>query len=143
MSYPSNWGCTATTLDGVEYHVRPIRPDDAQRDRAFISALSPQSRYRRMMGAVRELSPALLDRFVNVDYERDMAFVAHIGDGPDERIIGVARYAADASGPDCEFAVAVLDLWQGRGVGARLMGLLIEYARQRGIHRLHSQILPE
>jgi len=141
MAYPAEWERTARTIDGEEYRIRPIRPDDAQRDCAFVASLSPESRYQRMMGTLRELSPALLQRFVNVDYRRDMAFVALVGSGANETIIGVARYAAGTPGPDREFAVAVADDWQGRGVGAQLTSLLIEYARLQGIRQLHGDIL--
>lgn len=141
MAYPSEWERVATTIDGVKYRVRPIRPDDAQRDQDFVSGLSVESRYKRMMGAVRELAPSVLERFVNVDYKRDMAFAALVGSGASEQIIGVARYAADPQGPGCEFAVAVADAWQGRGVGAQLTKMLMDYARLQGIRRLHGDVL--
>jgi acetyltransferase len=142
-TYPSKWERIATTRDGVSFRVRPIRPDDEDRERRFIVGLSPESRYRRMMNAMKELPPELLQRFVHIDYQHDMAFVALTGDPPDEEIIGVARYAQDRHGPDYEFAVAVADAWQARGIGATLMGLLFEYAHARGVHRLHGEILAD
>src|SRR3954462_14648584 len=105
--YPADWERIATTRDGLPFRVRPIRPDDEDRERRFITRLSPESRYRRMMNAMKELPPELLHRFVHVDYEHDMAFVALTDEPPNEEIIGVARYARDRRGPDCEFAVAV------------------------------------
>ena len=132
MDYPSDWERTASTRDGVPFRIRPIRADDEKLEHDFIVGLSPESRYRRMMCVVKEPSPELLHRFVHVDYDRDMAFVALTGDPPDEQIIGVARYAHDRSGPDCEFAVAVADAWQARGVGTTLMRLLFEYAHAPG-----------
>jgi acetyltransferase len=141
--YPADWERQASTRDGLAFRVRPIRPDDADRERCFIRRLSPQSRYQRMMNAMRELPPDLLQRFVHVDYIHDMAFVAVTGDPPNEELIGVARYAQDRSGPDCEFAVVVADAWQARGVGATLMGVLFEYAHARGVHRLHGEILAD
>jgi acetyltransferase len=96
-----------------------------------------------MMCAMKEPSPELLHRFVHVDYKRDMAFVALIGDPPDEEIIGVARYAHDVSGPDCEFAVAVADAWQARGEGATLTRLLFEYAHAQGIKKIYGEILAD
>jgi len=140
-AYPAAWERNAQTLDGVAYRIRPIRVDDEEFERKFIMGLSPDSRYMRMMCAMREPSPELLYQFVHVDYRNDMAFVALSGEPPDEQLIGVARYARDASGADSEFAVAVSDAWQGRGVGATLTRLLFEYAREQGIHRLHGEIL--
>jgi acetyltransferase len=141
--YPAEWERMATTRDGTAFRVRPIRADDEDRERQFIRRLSPQSRYRRMMNAMKELTPELLERFVHVDYVHDMAFVALTGEPPDEELIGVARYAQDRRGTDCEFAVVVADAWQARGVGATLMGLLFEYAHARGVHRLHGEILAD
>lgn len=141
VDYPAQWTRVERTLDGVEYGIRPIRAEDLQRDRDFIMGLSEESRYRRMMGVMREPSADLLERFVHVDYHRDMAFVAVFGEQENERIIGVARYAADNSGPACEFAVAVTDAWQARGVGAALTRLLFDYARTQGFHKLHGDIM--
>src|ERR1700676_4411127 len=93
--YPIQWTRVATTRDDVAYRIRPICAEDAARERSFIMGLSPESRYERMMYTMGEPSPDLVDRFVHVDYHHNMAFVALVGQGDDERIIGVARYAAD------------------------------------------------
>jgi acetyltransferase len=142
-AYPADWERTASTRDGIPFRVRPIRPDDESLERQFIVRLSPESRYKRMMHAMKEPSPQLLHRFVHVDYQHDMAFVALIGKPPEEEIIGVARYAQDKNAPDCEFAVAVADAWQARGVGATLTRLLFEYAHTQGIRIIHGEILAD
>jgi GNAT superfamily N-acetyltransferase len=85
------------------------------RKRAFTMALSAGARYTRMMCAMREPAAALVKALVDVDYAHNMAFVALVGAGAQERIIGIARYAGDEADSG-EFAVAVLDEWQGRGV---------------------------
>jgi acetyltransferase len=139
--YPAEWERTATTRDGIRFRIRPIRPDDESLDRQFIVRLSPESRYKRMMCAMKEPSPELMHRFVHVDYKRNMAFVALLGEPPNEEMIGVARYSQDTDGPDCEFAVAVADAWQARGVGATLTRLLFEYAHEQGIHQVYGEIL--
>src|SRR4051812_43070860 len=134
--YPVEWERVAATRDGVSFRIRPIRVDDESLERRFIVRLSPESRYKRMMYAMNEPSPDLLHQFVHVDYQKDMAFVALIDEPPNEEIIGVARYASDRLGPDCEFAVAVADAWQARGVGAALTRLLFEYAHAQGISKI-------
>jgi acetyltransferase len=141
VNYPEEWKRVAQTRDGVEYRIRPIRADDLLRDKDFIMGLSPESRYTRLFSVVREPSAALLEQFVHVDYHSSMAFVAVIGEEKDECIIGVARYAADPNVVDCEFAVAVADAWQARGVGATLTRLLFDYARTQGFHKLHGDVL--
>ena len=138
--YPIQWERVATTRDNVTYRIRPICTEDAARERAFILGLSRESRHDRMMYTMREPSPALVDRFVRVDYHHNMAFVAVVGQGGDERIIGVARYAADSDN-GYEFAVVTADEWQARGVAATLSKLLFDYARIEGIRTLYANIL--
>ena len=111
------WPCIQSMEGGIEYHVRPIRPDDAERERAFIVNLSPESRFQRLMYTLREPSAEFVARLVTVDQHRDMALVATLGVGREEKIIGVTRYSVDDNGLDCEFAVAVADDWQCRGIG--------------------------
>jgi acetyltransferase len=141
VNYPADWKRVAHTLDGVEYRIRPIRADDLLRDKDFLMGLSPESRYTRMFSVMQEPSAALLDQFVHVDYHSSMAFVAVIGEEKDERIIGVSRYGADPNGRDGEFAVAVADAWQARGVGATLTRLLFDYARTEGFQKLHGDVM--
>ena len=126
---------------GIEYHIRPIRPDDAVRERAFILSLSPESRFQRLMYTLREPSAEFVARLVNVDQHRDMALVAVLGEANEENIIGVARYAAEPDGLDCEFAVAVSDAWQCRGIGSTLTKMLFEYAAHEGFRSIYGTVL--
>ena len=138
--YPIQWACAASTRDNVAYRIRPICPGDAARERAFIVGLSPESRYTRMMYTMTQPSADLVDRFVHVDYHRSMAFVAVIGQGEGECIIGVARYATTPA-EGVEFAVSVADDWQSRGIADALTRLLFDYARLEGIRILNAKIL--
>lgn len=137
----SDWPRAARMTGGLEYHIRPIRPDDAERERAFILSLSPESRFQRLMYTLREPSAEFVARLVNVDQHRDMALVAVIGQGAQETIIGVARYSADEQGRDCEFAVAVADAWQCRGIGTTLTRMLFEYAAHEGFRSIYGTVL--
>ncbi len=139
-AYPIGWERAVITRDNLAYRIRPVRADDGARERAFILALSPESRYTRMLYTVGEPTDALIERLVHVDYVRNMAFLAVVGEGIEERIIGVARYAKD--GPTRgEFAVAVMDEWQARGVAAALSEMLFAYGRLHGVRQLHATIL--
>jgi acetyltransferase len=130
------------TSDGIAYRIRPIRPDDAGREREFIAGLSAQSRYQRFMHHLREPGAALIEQFVNVDRHRTMALVAVMDEAGAERIIGVARYAADDNN-ECEFAVAVADSWQSRGVGSTLVPQLFAHATQQGFRTIYCTILAD
>jgi acetyltransferase len=137
------WPRAERASDGSVYHVRPIRRDDAARERAFILALSPASRFQRFMHSMREPSDELIAQLVDIDAHARMALVAVIGEHADERIIGVARYAADPDGRDCEFGVAVADDWQCRGIGTTLARLLFDYAQREGFRAIYGNVLAD
>jgi acetyltransferase len=140
---PPSWPRIERTSDGVEYRVRPICHDDAQREREFIMGLSPESRFQRFMHAMREPSEQLVAHLVDIDAHSTMALVAVVGAPQTECIIGVARYAADTGtdARECEFGVAVADAWQCRGVGTMLTRLLFKYAAHEGFRSIYGHVL--
>ena len=114
--------------DGTTLHVRPIRPEDAELERAFVNGLSEQTRYYRFFYRLAELTPAMLARFTQVDYDRELALVAldASDDTTAQAFVGVARYIANPDRTSAEFAVVVADAWQRRGVARVLMrGLIV------------------
>jgi acetyltransferase len=129
--------------DGTDVTIRPIRPEDAGIEATFVQKLSVQSRYLRFRHALRELTPDLLVRFTQIDYDREMALVATIDEGGGEDQIGVARYVTNPDGRSCEFAIVVADEWQGRGLGARLIQRLIAIARQRGLETIVGEVMAD
>lgn len=137
-----HWPRQAHTADGTGFRIRPLRPDDAERERSFIRDLSEQSRYRRFMHGMREASDALIEQLLDLDYRQTMALVAVVGEGALERIIGVARYCAD-NDTECEFAVVIADDWQCRGIGTALTPLLFEYAAHAGFSTIYGTVLAD
>ncbi|MEJ2508608.1 MAG: GNAT family N-acetyltransferase [Gammaproteobacteria bacterium] len=130
--------------DGTDITIRPIRPEDAEIEQAFVRRLSPQSKYFRFMQSLQELTPTMLVRFTQIDYDREMALIAVLGNGTEassETEIGVARYTINPDGQSCEFALVVADEWHRRGIGSRLMSSLIEIARARGLKTMEGEVL--
>lgn len=127
--------------DGTPLTIRPIRPEDARAEAAFVRELSPQARRLRFMGTLRELSPEMLARFTQIDYRREMAMVALTGDRDDLVQHGVARYSINPDNISCEFAIVVSDRLQGQGIGTRLMKALMEAARDHGLARIEGIVL--
>jgi acetyltransferase len=123
--------------DGRSVRVRPIRPEDAGRELRFFNGLSDQSRYQRFMQYVRELSPRMLARFTQLDYDRELALVA-LWQG---EFVAVGRYAPNADGTTAEFALTVADDWQGKGLGHALLEKLCDAARAAGYGALYGHIL--
>jgi acetyltransferase len=143
LKHAQEWPKTARSVGGLEYRVRPISPADLERERDFITHLSPESRHARFMHAMSEPPADLVRRLVTVDGRHDQALVAVIGDGEAERIIGVARYCGDDAGPDCEFAVAVADDWQCRGIATALTQHLFDAAARAGFRAIYGTVLAD
>jgi acetyltransferase len=121
--------------------IRPIRPEDAQAHTAFFSRLSPADIRFRFFSAMRELSPEQTVRLTQVDYDREMAFVA-VRESTGETV-GVSRLACDSEGRSAEFAVIVQADMKGRGLASHLMRRLISWGRMRGLSEIAGQILAD
>ncbi|HSG77565.1 MAG TPA: bifunctional acetate--CoA ligase family protein/GNAT family N-acetyltransferase [Burkholderiales bacterium] len=141
--YPAHLVGTWRPAEGPEVTLRPIRPEDAQMEQAFVKSLSAETRYFRFMDTLRELTPQMLVRFTQIDYDREMAFVATVPEDGREAEIGVTRYVANPDGESCEFAVVIADGWQRRGLGRRMMEQLIDVARARGLRAMVGHVLAE
>jgi len=124
--------------------VRPIRPEDTSIEQIFVDSLSPQSKYFRFMYRMGDISPMMLARFTQIDYDREMALVAVENEGTEKaRLLGVARYVGNPDGQSCEFALTVADDMQKKGVGRQLMQLLMNVARDRGLTIMEGDVLSE
>jgi acetyltransferase len=141
--YPAELAEHWATPDGERLMIRPIRPEDADQHGAFFHRLSPQDIRYRFFTAMRELSLEQMARLTQIDYDREMAFIATLEDQGAEREIGVVRYITNPDGESCEFALAVADEWQRRGLGRRMMTLLIDVARARGLREMIGHVLAE
>lgn len=127
-----------TLRDGSHVLIRPLQPEDRQREVDFIARLSPEARHFRFLGTIKEVSPELLDRLMAVDYRNSMAFVALAHQDGQLVEVGISRYAAANDKDQCECAVTVADAWQHRGLAVALMRHLIDAARQNGFKQMYS-----
>jgi acetyltransferase len=127
--------------DGCPVTIRPIRPEDREIELAFVRGLSARASYLRFFSVVKDLTTQLLDRFIQVDFPDEMAFIATVDSGDGEQEIGVARYAPGGCPDTAEFAVVVGDEWQGRGVGRELMRHLLMVAEDAGFTRIEGAVL--
>ena len=141
--YPSGLVERIELQGGVTATIRPIRPEDAAIETAFVHGLSEQSRYLRFMFAIHDLTPPQLARFTQIDYDREMALIAVTDTPAGEQQIGVARYITLADEETCEFAIVVGDDWQGKGLARRLFGMLIDIARSRRLKVMTGVTLRE
>ncbi|MEJ2178872.1 MAG: bifunctional acetate--CoA ligase family protein/GNAT family N-acetyltransferase [Gammaproteobacteria bacterium] len=141
--YPTHLQSSWHLADSTEITIRPIRPEDAEIEDAFVRELSPKAKYFRFMQALRELTPEMLIRFTQIDYDREMAFIAVLEQDGQELEVGVARYSTNPDGESCEFALVVDDEWQHKGIGSRLMTTLMSAAKNRGFKTMEGEILAD
>lgn len=141
--YPVEDESHLVTEEGIRLFVRPVRPDDAPLFRNFAGVLSLETIYYRFFSHVKELSPEMLARFTQIDYDREIAMVALDDDLEAGRMLGVARIVGDPDAKEGEFAVVVGDPWHGKGIGSNLLEKCLEIAVRRGFQRVHGIVLRE
>lgn len=126
--------------------LRPIRPEDESAHRAFLSELTPEDNRFRFFGKVKELSHDKMARYVNIDYDSEMAIIACIED--EDRAfshitLGVVRAIIDTQGKTAEFAIVVRSDVHHQGLGWKLMDKISCFCRSRGVKTLVGDVLPE
>lgn len=124
--------------------LRPIRPEDEPQHAAFVEKLDPLDMRMRFFYSRRQIGHTEMARLTQIDYEREMAFIATArgADGREETL-GVVRAVADPDNEQAEFAVVVRSDLKGGGLGELLMRKLIRHFRTRGTARLVGYVLKE
>ncbi len=141
--YPSN---LVETLEwrGRRLTLRPIRPEDEAQHIAFLSLLDPADIRMRVFYSRRSMERSELARLTQIDYAREMAFVA-VDTDPDgkERTLGVVRAIADPDNLSAEFGIVIRSDMKGERLGELLMRRIIDYQRAHGTQKLVATVLAE
>jgi acetyltransferase len=125
-----------------EVVMRPIRPEDEPQHARFLAAVEPGDLRLRFFRVVRAFAHSQLARFTQIDYDREMAFIATARtETGDEETLGVVRVVTDPDGARAEFAILVRSDMQGKGLGALLMDKIVRYCRTRGVNELVGDVL--
>jgi acetyltransferase len=133
----------ARLADGTLVHVRPVRAsDEAEFVRGF-AALSPESRYRRFLDSVQKLTAEQVNYLIHVDGIQHVAWIVSFDDAQGiERGAAIARCIREHDDPTvAEFAIAVADAWQGRGVGRLLTRTIARAVWDAGVRRWRATML--
>jgi acetyltransferase len=131
-------------VKGQDVLLRPIRPEDGQRLMAFYAGASPADMRLRFFMTRREVPHSELARYSQIDYDREMTFVAMVPQAGGEPVmVAEARAVCDPDNLQAEFAIQVATDWQGRGLGRQMMDKLIRYLREHGTTEVVGQCLPE
>ena len=137
--YPAAWR-RSLVRDGATFAIRPIRPEDAHLYRTFLAHTDAEDLRFRFLAPRRNFPDEMGLRLTQLDYDREMAFVALT---PEGELAGVARLACAPDHASGEYATIVRSDLKGRGIGGALMRLLIDYATAEGLARLEGVVLAE
>jgi acetyltransferase len=137
--YPAAWR-RSLVRDGAAYAIRPIRPEDAHLYRTFLAHTEPEDLRFRFLAPRRNFPDEMGLRLTQLDYDREMAFVALT---PEGELAGVARLVAAPDRASGEYATIVRSDLKGRGIGSALMQMLIDYAAAERLGRLEGVVLAE
>jgi len=134
--YPARYIMPWTLSDGTEVLLRPIRPEDEPLEHEMLSTLSDESLRTRFFQTIRNITHEMHVRFCNIDYDREMAIVAEVRENGRKRIIGIARLVIEPSLKSAEYAVVVHDNYHGKGLGYKLVDVLIGFAQDKGLEEV-------
>jgi acetyltransferase len=144
--YPAQWVETLP-WQGRILTLRPIKPEDEAQHLAFLGQLAPEDIRMRVFYSRRSIERSELARLTQIDYAREMAFLAVARDPGDaqgaEQTLGVVRAVADPDNISAEFGIIIRSDMKGRGLGQVLMDKIIRYARDNGTQRLVGTVINE
>lgn len=141
---PASYKVIQKLPDGRALRVRAIRPGDRNRLHEEFRKLSKSTVRDRFFSTKMDLTPQELTYYTEVDFARHVALVAEIDSDGEWRPVGVGRFVRDRERPDhSEFAITIIDDFQGRGIGKILLRHLIRCARKLGLRHLDASVLPQ
>jgi GNAT superfamily N-acetyltransferase len=142
MPDAASYSATDQMRDGRVIEIRAIKPTDEADMLAAVERIGAQSLYRRFMGAKRGFSDKERAFFLNVDFVNHVALVAVVKEQDRASIIAGGRFIVEKPGT-AEVAFAVVDDYQGQGIGASLLRHLAILARQIGLKEFTAEVLPD
>ena len=140
--YPRELEERVVLKDGSQALFRPILPEDEPLLKAFILKVTKEDLYYRYFNEINEFTHEDLANMTQIDYDREMAFVAIHTVNDKNEIIGVTRAVSDPDNIDAEFSVLVRSDLKGLGLGRRLLDKMINYAAEHGLQRLTGITMP-
>jgi len=142
MMNAAKYSAVDALRDGRRIGIRALRTNDRADFLSAVERTSAQSLYRRFFGAKRDFSAKEIEFFVNVDFVNHVALVATVEEGNRTVIVGGGRYVIVQPGT-AEVAFAVVDEYQGQGIGIALLRHLVAIARDAGLEKLVAEVLPD
>ena len=140
--YPTKY-VTHWRLPDTDVLLRPIRPEDEPLEHEMLTSLSEKTLKERFFQTIKQITHEMHVRLCNIDYEREIAIVAEIKEGDKRRIIGMGRLIMEPDLKKGEFAVVVHDRFQGKGLGYKLVDMVIGIGHEKGLKEIYGFVLSE
>ena len=137
--YPEEFVSERQLKDGTAVTLRPIKPEDEPLWHDLLAACSPQSLRSRFSYLFKKTTHEMATRYCFIDYDRELGIVAEVDEGGDRKLVGVGRLVADVDHQVAEYAVIVVDRWQGRGLGGLLTDYCLEIAKDWGVKKVVAE----
>jgi acetyltransferase len=138
--YPRKYITQLELKNGTSVVLRPIKPEDETLLKELFKSLSEETMRFRFFQIIKDMPHETLNRYCNLDYDREIAIVAEIQE--DKRIIiGVGRLILEPGGKLGEFAVVVGDRWQGLGLGTKLVDYITEIGKDMGLKTIYGYVV--
>jgi ribosomal protein S18 acetylase RimI-like enzyme len=139
---PSSYAAVETLRDARTVAIRALKPDDREDLSAAVKRTSAQSLFRRFFGPKRGFTEQEIAYYLNVDFVTHVALVAVVDEAGRAAIVGGGRYIVLQPGR-AEVAFAVVDQYQGLGIGAALFRHLAVMGRRAGLQEFVAEVLPD
>ncbi len=137
--YVARWNLSAA----MEVTLRPIKPEDEPLVQEMLATLSEETLKERFFQIIKSISHEMLTKLCNIDYDRELTFVAEVKEAQKRRLIGIAGLVIEPDFKKGEFAVVVHDHYQGKSIGYKMIDMLIGVAQERGLEEFYGVVLPE
>ena len=139
--YPEKLEAHRTTKRGLVLLMRPVRMTDEQLLKDFFYDLSSDCMYHRFISTRNSMPHEQLQKFVVIDYTREMVILAIVEKDNRESIVGMAQYFIDEKTHTAEVAFVVRDDHQSLGIGSELLGYITLLAKRNGLHGFTAAVL--
>ncbi|MDT8273245.1 MAG: GNAT family N-acetyltransferase [Desulfomonilia bacterium] len=141
--YPYDLETHRTTRSGQTVLFRPIKISDEPLLKDFVYSLSDQSMYKRFLSPRTEIPHQELQKYVVIDYTRQMAIMVILEQEEKEEVIGVARWAIEENLHTAALAIVIRDDFHGQGIGYELLSYMTYLAQKQGLLGFSSEILAD
>ncbi len=141
--YPKKYELLWTLKNGQEVLLRPIKPEDEPLWLEWFQNLSEETIRYRFFQMLKDTPHEVRVRYCNVDYDREIALIAEMVEDGKKKMLGVSRVSIETDGKHGEAAFIVSDVWQGLGLGTKLVDYTLDLAKEKGLENIYAIMLPD